>query len=179
MYKIIHGKALEELSKIHNESFDLIYIDPPYNTGKMQTIAGNEYRDKFDDYEGFLKPVLFELRQKLKYTGSLFVHLDWREVHYVKVWLDQIFGRDNFRNEIVWAYDYGARQKRKWATKHDTILWYTKSADYVFNESEQERIPYMAPGLAGPEKAHKGKLPTDVWWHTIVPTNSEERVGIS
>lgn len=107
----------------------------------------------------------------------MFVHLDYRECHYVKVWLDEIFGRNNFRNEIIWAYDFGARQKTKWATKHDNIFWYTKSDIYTYNSDMIERIPYMAPGLCGPTKAHKGKLPTDVWWHTIVPTNGKERLG--
>ena len=113
----------------------------------------------------------------LSEDGSLFLHLDWRETHYVKVWTDEIFGRDNFQNEIIWSYDYGGRSKSKWSAKHDTILWYSKSEIYTFNYDVIDRIPYMAPGLVGPEKAAKGKTLTDVWWHTIVPTNGKEKTG--
>jgi site-specific DNA-methyltransferase (adenine-specific) len=114
----------------------------------------------------------------LKPNGSLYFHIDYREVHYCKVLLDQIFGRASFLNEIIWAYDYGARTKKKWPAKHDNILWYAKDPQhYTFNVDEMERIPYMAPGLVGPEKAARGKLPTDTWWHTIVPTNGKEKTG--
>jgi len=114
----------------------------------------------------------------LKSNGSLFFHIDWREAHYCKIWLDKIFGRDNFINEIIWVYDYGARSKKKWSTKHDTIFWYAKNPkQYTFNYDEIERIPYMAPGLVGPEKAKRGKTITDCWWHTIVPTNGKEKTG--
>jgi site-specific DNA-methyltransferase (adenine-specific) len=187
-----------------DESVDLIYIDPPFNTGKTQshtrikTVADNggdrvgfggktyastkgittSYADKFDDLQEFLAPRLIEAHRVLKPVGSLFFHIDYREVHYCKILLDQIFGRDSFKNEIIWAYDYGARSKSKWPAKHDNILWYAKDPEnYTFNLDECDRIEYMAPGLVGPTKAAKGKLPTDVWWHTIVPTNGSERTG--
>ena len=81
-------------------------------------------------------------------------------------------------NEIIWAYDYGARSKRKWSPKHDTIFWYAMDPDhYTFNFDAMDRIPYMAPGLVGKEKAARGKTPTDVWWHTIVSPNGKERTG--
>lgn len=185
-------------------SVNLIYIDPPFNTGKKQTrshlkttrsITGDRtgyqgrryqttqvgirsYADSFDDYLGFLEPRLVEAHRVLSPTGTIYVHLDYREVHYVKVVLDGIFGRECFLNEIIWAYDYGGRTNKKWPPKHDTILVYVKDPDhYTFNVDAIDRIPYMAPGLVGPEKAARGKLPTDTWWHTIVPTNGPEKTG--
>ncbi len=183
---------------------DLIYIDPPFNTGRTQartrirTIRSEEgdrkgflgqqyqtvklgksaYADYFDDFLEFITPRLVEAHRTLKPQGSLFFHIDYREVHYCKVALDAIFGRTAFINEIIWAYDFGARTKKRWPPKHDNILWYAKNpAGYIFNYEEIDRIPYMAPGLVGPEKAAKGKTPTDTWWHSIVGTNSRERTG--
>jgi site-specific DNA-methyltransferase (adenine-specific) len=136
------------------------------------------YADQFDDFLGFLRPRLLEAHRVLAPTGSLFFHIDYREVHYCKVMLDEIFGRDCFENEIVWAYDYGARATKRWPAKHDNILWYTRDPKrYTFNLDACDRIPYMAPGLVGAEKAARGKTPTDVWWHTIVPTNGKEKTG--
>jgi len=183
---------------------DLIYIDPPFNTGKVQRrmhlatirdengdrtgfqgkryrtikLGSKAYADVFDDYLAFIEPRLEEARRILKSNGSLFFHIDYREVHYAKVLLDLIFGRDSFINEIIWAYDYGARSKSKWPAKHDNILWYAKNpTDYQFHLEECDRIPYMAPGLVGPEKAANGKTPTDTWWHTIVSPNGHEKTG--
>lgn len=202
--RIVYGDNLPLLEEIPSSSIDLIYIDPPFNTGKTQTrkriatvrdeagdrtgFGGKRYRtvsigstgydDSFDDYLGFLRPRLIEAHRVLKVTGSLFFHIDYREVHYCKVMLDEIFGRASFQNEIIWAYDYGARAKQKWPAKHDNILWYSKDPEeYTFNFDACDRIPYMAPGLVGPEKAARGKTPTDVWWHTIVPTNGKEKTG--
>lgn len=201
---IHYGDNLDVMVGMSDSSFDLIYVDPPFNTGKAQQrqsirvvqdtegdrvgfqdkkyrtlkLGSMSYADVFDDYLSFLEPRFLEAYRMLKPEGSFFVHIDYREVHYVKVLLDLIFGRQCFMNEIIWAYDYGARSKSKWSTKHDTILWYAKTPDrYTFNYEEVDRIPYMAPGLVGREKASRGKAPTDVWWHTIVPTNSKERTG--
>lgn len=195
---------LDVLRTLPDGSVDLIYIDPPFNTGRpqrrtqMRTVRsadgdrtgfqGQRYRttllatsafdDAYPDYLGFLRPRLAESRRVLADHGSFYVHLDYREVHYVKVELDRIFGRASFVNEIIWAYDYGARTRKKWPPKHDNILLYAKTPDrFLFNYEEIERIPYMAPGLVGPEKAVRGKLPTDTWWHTIVPTHGTERTG--
>jgi site-specific DNA-methyltransferase (adenine-specific) len=195
---------LDVLPTLPDETVALIYIDPPFNTGKAQRLTrlaatrdaegdrvgfgGRSYRttalgtrqydDAYDDYLAFLEPRLIEARRILRPDGSLFVHLDCREVHYCKVLLDGIFGRESFLNEIIWAYDYGARSKTRWPAKHDNILWYAKNPrDYQFHLEECDRIPYMAPGLVGAEKAARGKMPTDVWWHTIVPTHSKERTG--
>jgi site-specific DNA-methyltransferase (adenine-specific) len=202
--KIYFADNLGILQSLPSESVSLIYIDPPFNTGKTQArtqikieksdcgdrtgfagqryntlkIGSQAYEDVFDDLPTFLEPRLIEARRILKPNGSLYFHIDYREVHYCKVLLDKIFGRDSFLNEIIWAYDYGARTKKKWPAKHDNILWYAKDPDnYIFNVDEIERIPYMAPGLVGPEKAALGKLPTDTWWHTIVPTNGKEKTG--
>jgi site-specific DNA-methyltransferase (adenine-specific) len=203
--RIILSDNLPALKGMADESVDLIYIDPPFNTGKRQerkrlkTVAdpeggdrtgfqGKRYRtieidrsgweDRFDDFLAFLTPRLDEARRVLKADGSFFLHIDWREVHYCKVLLDGIFDRECFMNEIIWAYDYGARSKKKWSAKHDNILWYAKNPkDYTFNFDEMDRIPYMAPGLVGPEKAKRGKTPTDVWWHTIVSPNGREKTG--
>ena len=204
MRKIILGENLEVLAGLPDEFAELIYIDPPFNTGRSQNrerlkvsadesgerrgFGGKRYRversdgsgysDAFDDYVGFLMPRIEASLRCLQRRGSLFVHLDAREVHYVKVALDELLGRDSFMNEIVWAYDYGGRPKNRWPTKHDTILWYARDPnDYVFHHDAIDRIPYMAPRLVGPEKAARGKTPTDVWWHTIVPTSGREKTG--
>ncbi|MBM3215163.1 site-specific DNA-methyltransferase [Candidatus Poribacteria bacterium] len=201
---IYHGDNLPILRAMADASFDLVYADPPFNTGKRQSrtrlrtvrddegdrtgFQGNRYRtvklgsqsfaDAFDDYLGFLEPRLVEIRRILKPNGSLFLHIDYREAHYCKVLLDLLFGRESFINEIVWAYDYGARSTKRWSPKHDTILWYAKDpSDFVFRLDEADRIPYMAPGLVGPEKATRGKMPTDVWWHTVVSPTGKEKTG--
>jgi site-specific DNA-methyltransferase (adenine-specific) len=202
--EIILGDNLEILPEFADESFQLIYIDPPFNTGKDQrrktletvpdangdrvgfqgkryktrVLAESAYRDVFDAYLAFLEPRLQEARRLLNSTGTFYFHIDYREAHYCKLLLDEVFGRDNFLNEIIWAYDYGARSKARWPAKHDTILVYVKDVNaYHFDSEEVDREPYMAPGLVTPEKAARGKLPTDVWWHTIVPTNGREKTG--
>ena len=205
MRKIVYSDNLEALSALPDESARLIYIDPPFNTKRtqyrtrIQTVRddvggdrtgfqGKRYRsiklgttsylDSFDDYLGFLEPRFREALRVLKPDGSFFLHVDYREVHYCKVLLDHLFGRESFVNEIIWAYDYGARSKSRWPAKHDNILWYAKDPlNYVFQYEEIDRIPYMAPGLVGPEKAARGKTPTDVWWHTIVSPNGKEKTG--
>lgn len=176
--EIVHEDNMKALPRLPDGYFQLIYIDPPFNTGKKQSRAEKSYKDSFDNFHEFLVPRLQQAHRLLSDNGSLFLHLDWRESHYAKVWTDEVFGRDNFLNEIIWAYDYGGRSKSKWSSKHDTIFWYVKNKkDYVFNFDEMDRIPYMAPGLVGKEKAERGKTPTDVWWHTIVPTNGKEKTG--
>lgn len=201
---IHYGDNLPVLEAMPDESVALFYIDPPFNTGKTQTrtrivtvrddhgdrtgfqgkryktvrLGAMGYADLFDDYLAFLEPRLAQARRILARNGSLFFHIDWREAHYCKILLDRLFGRDSFMNEIVWAYDYGARSKTKWPAKHDTIFWYAKDPnDHVFLYHEMDRIPYMAPGLVGKEKAARGKTPTDVWWHTIVSPNGREKTG--
>jgi site-specific DNA-methyltransferase (adenine-specific) len=195
---------LEVLPRIADASVDLVYIDPPFNTGKAQRrltlktrratdgdrvgfggrryqteqLASVAYGDSFDDYLAFLEPRVRHAHRVLKTTGSLYVHIDYREVHYCKLLLDEVFGRDNFLNEIIWAYDYGGRPKNRWPAKHDNILFYARQAgEHLFNADDIDRIPYMAPGLVGPEKAARGKLPTDTWWHTIVSPTGKEKLG--
>ncbi len=203
--RVIFGDNLEVLRRLSSGLAPLIYVDPPFNTGKTQkrvqlrTVRDEEagdrvgfsgkryrservgetsYQDSFDDYLAFLEPRLREAHRVLRDDGSLFFHIDYREVHYCKVLLDGIFGRECFQNEIIWAYDYGARSKSRWPAKHDNILWYTKHPErYVFRFDAMDRIPYMAPGLVGPEKAARGKTPTDVWWHTIVSPTGKEETG--
>ena len=202
--QIFEGDNLPILKSIPSESIQLIYIDPPFNTGRTQTRgtttttrtdAGNRvgfkgqryevvrdtvlsYDDEFEDFWSFLEPRLEEAWRLLNETGTLYLHLDYREAHYAKVLLDALFGRDCFLNEIIWAYDYGGKSKNKWPSKHDTILVYVKNpAKYFFNSTEVDREPYMAPGLVTPEKVEKGKLPTDVWWHTIVSPTGKEKTG--
>jgi site-specific DNA-methyltransferase (adenine-specific) len=141
-------------------------------------IGTKAFADQFDDFLAFIEPRLLEAQRVLADHGTLYFHIDYREVHYCKVLLDQIFGRDNFINEIIWAYDYGGRPKSRWPAKHDNILMYAKDAgNYTFNREDIDRIPYMAPGLVGKEKAEKGKLPTDTWWHTIVSPTGKEKTG--
>jgi site-specific DNA-methyltransferase (adenine-specific) len=202
--RVVHSDNLPFIKTLHDESIDLIYIDPPFNTGRLQErktlktvrdadgdrtgFGGNRYKttivgqtafvDTFAEYLDFLQPRLKECLRLLKPTGSLFVHLDPHEVHYVKVVLDTLFGRKSFINEIIWSYDYGGRSKSRWSAKHDNILWYAKDPkSYTYNYDAIDRIPYLAPGLVGPVKAALGKTPTDVWWHTIVPPGGKEKTG--
>jgi site-specific DNA-methyltransferase (adenine-specific) len=206
MNRILQGDNLDLLKTLPDASAHLIYIDPPFNTGttqarpRLKTIrdeagdrtgfGGHRYRteriatpaptysDQFDDFLAFLKPRLEQAHRILTAHGSLFFHIDPREVHYCKVLLDTIFTRPCFQNEIIWAYDYGARSTKRWPAKHDNILWYTRHPTrYTFNLSATDRIPYMAPGLVGAEKAARGKTPTDVWWHTIVSPTGKEKTG--
>lgn len=201
---VVEGDNLPVLRGLPGESFQVIYIDPPFNTGVAQrrhtvsavasengsrlgfrgrsyeTVRGTVlgYDDAFEDYWDFLEPRLEEAWRLLTRTGTLYLHLDYREAHYAKVLLDALFGRDCFLNEIIWAYDYGARTRRRWPPKHDTILVYVKDPKaYWFDSAEVDREPYMAPSLVTPEKAERGKLPTDVWWHTIVSPTGGEKTG--
>ncbi len=234
--RIIEGDNLAVAASLPSGSFTLVYLDPPFNTGRTRerqvvtarrtspaqddaaestaeqadaadpapAVLSSEqdrgepevrhgfhghryervrgmlraYDDRFDDYGDFLMPRLEEAWRLLADDGTLYLHLDYREAHYAKVMLDAVFGRDCFLNELIWAYDYGAKSRRRWPTKHDTILVYVKDPrSYVFNSDDVDREPYMAPGLVTPEKAARGKLPTDVWWHTIVPTTGREKTG--
>jgi len=175
---ITQQENLKWLRGQEDAQYHLIYIDPPFNTGKRRNLHAGAFDDRFGNYMEFIKARLREAYRVLRPDGTLCVHLDWREVHYVKVFLDELFGRECFLNEIVWAYDYGGRSKKKWSSKHDTILIYVKDPkNYAFNFDAMDRIPYMAPGLVGPEKAARGKTPNDCWWHTIVPTQGSERTG--
>jgi site-specific DNA-methyltransferase (adenine-specific) len=175
---LVHGDNLDVLRRLPERAFDVIYADPPFNTGKVQRLHDHAYDDDFEDFLGFLRPRLERCRELLAEHGTLYLHLDWREHHYVKVLLDELFGRECFLNEIVWIYDYGARTKRRWPAKHDTILVYVRDrAKYWFDAEEVDREPYMAPGLQTPERLARGKSPTDSWWHTIVGTTAAERTG--
>ena len=202
--RVILADNLRALAELPDGCAALVYIDPPFNTGRTQSrtamrtirdedgdrvgfqgrryrtvkLGSTAYADAFDDYLGFLDPRLREAQRVLRPDGSFFLHVDYHEAHYCKVLLDELFGRASFINEIIWAYDYGARSKSRWSAKHDTILWYAKDPKhYTFNYDDIDRIPYMAPGLVGPEKAARGKTPTDVWWHTIVSPTGREKTG--
>ena len=205
--RIIEGDNLAVLATLPDCAVTLIYIDPPFNTGREQTrtkttsvlaaadsptaltgFKGKSYErtrselmsydDRFEDYWSFLEPRLREAWRLLAEDGTLYLHLDYREAHYAKVMLDALFGRESFLNEIIWAYDYGAKSKKRWPAKHDTILVYVKNpSEYYFNSDEVDREPYMAPGLVTAEKVERGKLPTDVWWHTIVSPTGREKTG--
>jgi site-specific DNA-methyltransferase (adenine-specific) len=201
---VIEGDNAAVLAALPKATFDLVYVDPPFNTGRVQArstfavsqdpaagrvgFGGRRYRsrllqslaydDAFADYLGFLEPRLSRARELLAPHGTLYFHIDYREAHYCKLLLDEIFGREAFLNEIVWAYDYGAKPRRRWPAKHDTILAYVRTPGaHHFDAEAVDREPYMAPGLVGPEKAARGKRPTDVWFHTIVPTNGSEKTG--
>ncbi len=201
---VIEGDNMSVLAALPAGHFDLIYLDPPFNTGRAQArhsvavtvdpaatrlgFGGRRYRsrhlqslrydDAFADYLGFLGPRLQRARELLAPHGTLYLHIDYREAHYVKLLLDEVFGRDAFLNEIIWAYDYGAKSTTRWPAKHDTILVYVKNPKtYFFDSAAVDREPYMAPGLVSVEKVERGKLPTDVWWHTIVTTSGRERTG--
>ncbi len=201
---VLAGDNSLVLGRLPAQSFDLIYMDPPFNTGRAQSrrtlsvradadgqrvgfggrryasrlLQSLSYDDAFADYLGFLEPRLTRARELLAPHGTLYFHIDYREAHYCKLLLDELFGRDAFLNEIIWAYDYGAKPRRRWPAKHDTILAYVKTPGaHHFDADAVEREPYMAPGLVGAEKAARGKRPTDVWFHTIVPTNGREKTG--
>ena len=202
--RVIEGDNLEAVSQLPDAAFTMVYLDPPFNTGRHQArqttrsvrsatgavtgFKGQQYErvkgdlirydDRFEDYWSFLEPRLAEAWRLLADDGTLYLHLDYREAHYAKVLLDALFGRDCFLNEIVWAYDYGAKARNRWPTKHDTILVYVRNPDaYHFDSTAVDREPYMAPGLVTAEKAARGKLPTDVWWHTIVSPTGREKTG--
>jgi site-specific DNA-methyltransferase (adenine-specific) len=209
--RVVHADNLTVLPGLPDGSFTLVYLDPPFNTGRSQkrqsttsirstdadgshaagTVTGFKgqryerikgdllgYDDQFEDYWAFLEPRIIEAWRLLSDDGTLYLHLDYREAHYAKVLLDALFGRECFLNELIWAYDYGAKSKNRWPTKHDTILVYVKNPrGYYFNSDAVDREPYMAPGLVTPEKAARGKLPTDVWWHTIVSPTGKEKTG--
>lgn len=205
MRRVVYGDNLNVLKSVADGTAALVYIDPPFNTGHKQTrsrlrtvrdeVGGDRvgykgqkyktiklgetgYDDSFDDFMAFLEPRFIEAKRILKPNGSFFFHIDYREVHYCKVLLDKIFGRASFINEIIWAYDYGARSRSRWSAKHDNILWYAVDPqNYTYRYSDIDRIPYMAPGLVGAEKAKRGKTPTDVWWQTIVSPNGKEKTG--
>jgi site-specific DNA-methyltransferase (adenine-specific) len=201
---VVAGDNATALAQLPEGAFDLIYMDPPFNTGRVQTrrslsvvadgsgdrvgFGGRRYRsrllsslsydDAFGDYLAFLEPRLARARMLLAEHGTLYFHIDYREAHYCKLLLDELFGRDAFLNELIWSYDYGAKPRRRWPAKHDTILVYVRTPGaHFFDADAVEREPYMAPGLVTPEKAARGKRPTDVWFHTIVPTNGREKTG--
>ena len=201
---VVLGDCAAVLPTLPDAAFQLIYVDPPFNTGKAQQrrtlrtaradtgdrtgfqgrryatteLTRHSYLDVHDDYLGMLEPLLREARRLLTASGTLYLHIDYREAHYVKLLLDAVFGRDAFLNELIWAYDFGGRARDRWPAKHDTILVYVRTpGGHFFDQDAVERIPYLAPGLVGPEKAARGKLPTDVWWHTIVATNGAEKTG--
>lgn len=202
--QIFHGDNLTVLESLPSGSVNLIYIDPPFGTGQVrshrriktgsgdatrsgfggrtyqyETVSELAYRDDMplEEYVAFLRIRLEHMHRVLTDDGSIYVHVDFHAVHHVRLLLDDIFGEERFLNEIIWAYDYGGRHRDRWPRKHDNILFYSKGPTWTFNRDDIDRIPYMAPGLVGPEKAAIGKLPTDVWWMTIVPTNSKERTG--
>jgi site-specific DNA-methyltransferase (adenine-specific) len=201
---ILHGDNLPLLRELESGSVQMVYADPPFNTGRTQarktlaTVASttgdrtgfggrryatrllqeSSYRDSFDDYLGFLKPRLQEIRRVLAPEGTLYLHLDYREAHYAKLLLDEVFGRECFLNELIWAYDYGAKPRSRWPQKHDTILVYVRDpARYLFDADAVDREPYMAPGLVTPEQRERGKRPTSVIWHTIVSPTGREKTG--
>jgi site-specific DNA-methyltransferase (adenine-specific) len=201
---IVLGDNLPLLRGLAGGCVQMAYADPPFNTGRTQTrrtlatvaaangdrtgfggrryasrlLESSSYRDAFEDYLGFLEPRLREIRRSLHATGTLYLHLDYREAHHVKLLLDEVFGRECFLNELIWAYDYGGKPKRRWPQKHDTILVYVKDPDgYFFDGDAVEREPYMAPGLVPPERAARGKMPVSVIWHTIVSPTGREKTG--
>jgi site-specific DNA-methyltransferase (adenine-specific) len=201
---VVLGDCAAVLPALPEATVQLIYIDPPFNTGKAQQrrtittvrdeggdrtgfqgrryasteLSRHSYPDAHDDYLGMLEPLLVEARRLLTASGTLYLHIDYREAHYVKLLLDEVFGRAAFLNELIWAYDFGGRARDRWPAKHDTIFVYVRTPGaHFFDQDAVERIPYLAPGLVGPEKAARGKLPTDVWWHTIVPTSGPEKTG--
>jgi site-specific DNA-methyltransferase (adenine-specific) len=201
---LLHGDNADALLRLPEGHFDLVYLDPPFNTGGAQrrttfasthdpaggrvgfggrryrsrTLGTLVYNDAYDDYLAFLEPRLRRCRELLASHGTLYFHIDYREAHYCKLLLDEVFGRESFLNELIWAYDYGAKPRRRWPAKHDTILVYVRTPGaHHFDADAVEREPYMAPGLVSAEKAARGKRPTDVWFHTIVPTNGREKTG--
>ena len=201
---VVLGDNRDVLRRMPSGCVDLIYIDPPFASGgvrrldrirvgqgertrtgfgdrtyRWQVVSSHAYRDDMalEDYLDFLGVRLAEMHRVLKPSGSIYVHLDHHAVHHARLLLDDIFGADRFLNEIIWAYDYGGRSRDRWPRKHDNILWYARGDSWTFNAQDVDRIPYMAPGLVGPDKAARGKLPTDVWWMTVVPTSGSERCG--
>lgn len=166
--------ALYSLRERFRNSIKLIYIDPPYNTGNDSF----GYNDSFNHstWLTFMKNRLEVAKELLTEDGNIFINLDWNEVHYCKVLMDTIFGRDKFRNEIVWCYNGpGSPKMRQLNRKHDTILWYSKSVDnWVFNGDDvrMESDVHVGGfnGEMGKETSadytEKGKIPED-WWEIV------------
>ena len=204
MDRILLGDNLPLLRAEQEGTVTMAYLDPPFNTGRAQTrrtlsttadpdgdrtgfggrryasrlLQQSSYRDSFDDYLAFLEPRLREVRRLLRGDGTMYLHVDYREAHYCKLLLDELFGRECFLNEIVWAYDYGAKPRSRWPAKHDTILVYVKTpGGHHFDADAVDREPYMAPGLVTAEQREKGKRPSDTWWHTIVSPTGREKTG--
>ncbi len=201
---VVLADNLDVLQTLPDGCIDLIYVDPPFGTGRQrrldairtgrgtrrrqgfvgrsysyEVVSSLAYRDDLsqEDYLAFLEVRLRQMHRVLQAEGSLYLHLDFHAAHHGRLLLDEIFGAERFLNEIIWAYDYGGRHRDRWPRKHDNILWYAKSDRWVFNREDIDRMPYLAPGLVGPDKAARGKLPTDVWWMTVVPTRGRERTG--
>jgi DNA modification methylase len=203
--RLILGDNLDVLASLPDGSVDLIYIDPPFGTGTIRRgghDSSHRYRDVPGDpsrYVAWLHERLAQSRRVLSSHGSLFVHLDYRTVHYVKVELDTIFGRDRFINELIWCYSVGGKSRRSFGRKHDTILWYSRTAEYAFfpdavkvprKSGSHMRVVQTEDGELVQEKTDRksgkvyryplsaGKVPED-WWTDIEILNrgDAERTG--
>ena len=200
--RLLLADCMQAQDHLADQSLDLIYMDPPFGTGLVRKNNDRTYRDLLDDPVAFvewIRPCLEHSHRLLRPTASLFVHLDYRTVHYVKVLLDQIFGRQHFVNEIVWCYSVGGKGRRSFGKKHDTILWYGKSSEYLFfpkaiavprKGSSHMRVVMDESGQPVQEKTDRktgkvyrypvseGKVPED-WWTDIETLNrsDRERVG--
>lgn len=179
---------LELMKQLPDDSINLIYCDILYNTGK-----------KFKDYNDNLgtpqeaiewyRPRLIEMKRLLRYTGSIYLQCDYRLVHYLKVAMDNIFGINNFRNEIIWSYDRWTNNSKAFTKTHDNILFYTVSNDYTFNLQYEDfsdkskhkgsRYSKLSDGKLNQEyiNTDRQKAMKDVWNVSILNSQAKERVG--
>lgn len=178
---------LELLKQLDSNSIDLIYCDILYNTGKKF----KDYDDRLgtsEDAIEWYRPRLIEMKRVLKDTGNILLQCDYRLIHYLKVEMDNFFGAENFKNEIIWYYKSpSGTVKTKLSNKHDNLLWYSKSNEYTFNVDEL-REEYSESTKRQALRKHisfgretqlneKGKTPTDVWEIPTLNSQSKERVG--
>jgi len=178
--RLLQGDALEVTRALDPDSVDLVYLDPPFFTGRRLVGAkrggrkaaafADQWHGDLDAYLAWLELRCAALREVLAPTGSIYVHLDWHAVHYAKVMLDRVFGQDAFLNEIVWLYGLGGSSPRRWPRKHDTLLWYARGPDGQYFQAP--RIPATSARMRGLTK----KAPD--WWNIPSLNNmAKERLG--
>jgi len=184
---LYHCDNLELMKQLPDDYIDLIYCDILYNTGKKF----KDYNDNLGTVQDSIiwyEPRLQEMFRLLKDTGSIYLQMDYRIVHYMKVKMDEIFGIKNFKNHIIWPYTGGGSSHRYFARKHDDILFYTKTDKYIYNEIKEKRIVDKTNGYNPYTKQYtdeKGRIyvlvnPLDVWNDVMyIGHNNKQRKAIN
>jgi DNA modification methylase len=171
--RVIHGDWLEAIREIEDASIDLMYVDPPFNTGQTQTASAGSYEDSWastDQWLAWFRQRLAATLSKLKPTSSILIHTDWRTSHRVRVLLDELLGEDRFVNHLIWRYGLGGSSPRRFARKHDDILFYCIDPDAYYFEAP------MVPATSNRMKGQLKKA-TDVLDVPSINNMASERVG--